>query len=262
MDSIEAINSLSEVSGPDVGSVSFVPGGTSYPEYQPNACRLGNEALDGVEVASHRSNGSSILLFFEFQNKANTEVSLPRERGIPVMVPEDPVSSILTSSKTKEKSLLKDNIASPNFTTKSSFNWNSFPHFVKKKQEVSPMPAGKIKNFGAILNEESWGVKSHQQFPKVKTREKLSPPKKKAIPGSEAKDEDLIITKSDNSQNSKILNRSSEMHSIDKISKISIQEPPNYDEVLKPIEKGSIFSDKISIINNRERDSDKQTTKI
>jgi hypothetical protein len=52
------------------------------------------------------------------------------------------------------------------------------------------------------------------------------------------------------------------MYSNDKISDNSKLKPPNYDKVLKPIEKDSIFSNKISVNNNRERESNKQTTVI
>jgi hypothetical protein len=51
----KAIKSLYEVSQEDVGSNRFIQGGASFPKYQLNACRLGNKALEGEEVAGNRS---------------------------------------------------------------------------------------------------------------------------------------------------------------------------------------------------------------
>jgi hypothetical protein len=57
----ERINSHIEVFGPDVGNGSWDPGGPISHEYQPHACRLGNEALEEGMVTRIRSNGTSIL---------------------------------------------------------------------------------------------------------------------------------------------------------------------------------------------------------
>jgi hypothetical protein len=57
MGSEEAVNSLSSVSETDDGKLDNGLGGASYSKYQPNACLLGNEAQNGVEVAGHTCNG-------------------------------------------------------------------------------------------------------------------------------------------------------------------------------------------------------------
>jgi hypothetical protein len=90
--------------------------------------------MDGVEVAGYRSTGSSILQFFVSQNKANMEVSLPRERESSFRKPEIPLELFPKDPKFVEKKFLFPNFP---FAESSSIHPSfdcSNSSFVKKSQ--------------------------------------------------------------------------------------------------------------------------------
>jgi hypothetical protein len=62
MDSKEVINSLTEVSEPDVGKVNNGSGGFVSPKYPDNAYLRRNEALDGGRLLVTAALVSSILV--------------------------------------------------------------------------------------------------------------------------------------------------------------------------------------------------------
>jgi hypothetical protein len=124
------------------------------------------------------------------------------------------------------------------------------------------VPAGQKQKNELILNQESWGLDSHQRFPEARIEKNTSFVLKKANSHSNSKDESLIIQKSYQPQNSEAFTQSSEKLSNCKISRISEQEPANYNKTLNPIEKGSIFSHRFSMTSDRERNNNKQTTVI
>jgi hypothetical protein len=87
----KVIKSLLEGSSKDVGTNRSKTGGASNPKYQPNACRLGNEALDRVEVAGPRRTEQSHINFPFFEPCLDLvgKVSSQGERDSSVRKPED-----------------------------------------------------------------------------------------------------------------------------------------------------------------------------
>jgi hypothetical protein len=141
MDSKEAINSLAEGSLKDVGTNRSNTGGVFNPEYQPNACRLGNEALDGVEAAGPpRTEQSHINFpFFEPCFDLAGKVSSQGERESSVRKLEVPLFSDPKSIEGK-KVLFSNSIPQTPSNTAISNCWSTLSP--QKKHKVSLVPAG------------------------------------------------------------------------------------------------------------------------
>jgi hypothetical protein len=118
------INSHKEVSEPDVLSANWDPGGAISLKDQPNACRLGNEALDEGMVASNRSTLSFNFSICESRIPICPEVSTFGERGMPGWKPEISQNQTIQEQKMKEKQ--KGFIISSNspFPSKFPENWS------------------------------------------------------------------------------------------------------------------------------------------
>jgi hypothetical protein len=185
--------------------------------------------------------------------KRGTSVTMPEFPSVPKKAPPN-----LKSSKTAPKKVFTSQPSQISEIARCGDTHNT----IAKKQKVSPVPSDPKQKNELILNQESWGFCSHQRFPEDKIGKKPSPCQEKAFPCPESRDENLIIQKSANPQNSEAPNRSSEKLSKHKILEISELEPTNYDKAHNPIEFDSIFSDKFSEDVDRECNNNKQTTEI
>jgi hypothetical protein len=111
------IKSHDEVSQEDVGNYGNVRRGPSCPKYQPNACRLGNEALDRDGVAGDRSKSKRNLNFTTLEPSTfpTVELSSLGEREKPGWKPEVPIFSLFPQKKLD----MKKDLFNP-------FDWNQY----------------------------------------------------------------------------------------------------------------------------------------